>query len=419
MVTAVSVNSQNNLPGESQTYDVVIVGGGIVGATLAIALGQSSLRVAVLEAQTPAQAASRQRYYAMSIMTGQFFQELGLWPQIAHAFTPFSQIRLSDGHHGQTVEFQREELDRQNLGYTGHHQGILHTLQREIDRRDNLHYLAPVQVERVDYLPEKAIAWVRDGDQQCAIVAQVIVGADGPQSPLRQGAAIGTQGWKYWQSCLTFTLEHDPQEKLVGFERFHPTGPMGVLPISDRHCQIVWTNPHRRAQELQQLPLTEFTDQLRHNLNGVLGEVTVTSDRLLFPVKLMQSRDYVRHRLALVGDAAHCCHPVGGQGLNLGIRDAMALAEVLLRAHHQGQDLGTLAILEGYQRWRKPENWIILAFTDFLNRFFSNNVFPLVWVRRGGLWAMAWFKPLKMFALKLMTGLLARHPQVSSRSRDQ
>jgi 2-octaprenyl-6-methoxyphenol hydroxylase len=137
------------------------------------------------------------------------------------------------------------------------------------------------------------------------------------------------------------------------------------------------------------------------------------SQRFLFPVQLMQSDRYTQHRLALIGDAAHCCHPVGGQGLNLGIRDAATLAQVLQDAARKGEDIGNLKVLKRYERWRKLENWTILGFTDFLDRMFSNNWLPLVTTRRLGLWMLRRIQPLKSLALRLMTGLLGRTPQLA------
>ncbi|NEO28775.1 MAG: FAD-dependent hydroxylase, partial [Kamptonema sp. SIO4C4] len=132
-----------------------------------------------------------------------------------------------------------------------------------------------------------------------------------------------------------------------------------------------------------------------------------------FPVQLMQSKQYTQSRLALVGDAAHCCHPVGGQGLNLGIRDASALAEVLQGAMQQGEDIGSLQVLQRYEQWRRGENWVILGFTDFLDRMFSNDWLPLMMSRRWGLWMLQNIQPVKQLALELMTGLKGRTPQLA------
>ena len=144
-----------------------------------------------------------------------------------------------------------------------------------------------------------------------------------------------------------------------------------------------------------------------------MGELSLIGQRHLFPVHLMHSRSYTLPRLALIGDAAHCCHPVGGQGVNLGIRDAAALAQVLQDAAQKRQDLGLLTVLRRYDRWRFLENLMILGFTDVLDRLFSNSLFPLVVLRRAGLWVLQSIQPVKMFALKLMTGLLGRSPEIA------
>jgi 2-octaprenyl-6-methoxyphenol hydroxylase len=188
---------------------------------------------------------------------------------------------------------------------------------------------------------------------------------------------------------------------------------MGVLPLPDNRCQVVWTAPHAEAQALKELDEKEFLALLEQRTGGLLGHLELDSDRLLFPVQLMQSDRYTQSRLALIGDAAHCCHPVGGQGMNLGIRDAAALAQVLHDAHQRGEDIGDIRILKRYERWRKTENLVILGFTDFLDRLFSNRWLPVVAVRRLGLWGLRTVQPLKVLALRLMTGLLGRHPQVA------
>jgi 2-octaprenyl-6-methoxyphenol hydroxylase len=160
------------------------------------------------------------------------------------------------------------------------------------------------------------------------------------------------------------------------------------------------------------MPAADFMAQLEIATGGLLGKLTLDSQRFLFPVKLMQSDRYVTNRLALLGDAAHCCHPVAGQGMNLGIRDAAALAEVIITAHHQGRDIGTVAVLNRYQHWRQWENWTILAFTDFLDRLFSNRWWPAIVVRRWGLVCLQRLPLLKRFSLQLMTGLSGRLPQL-------
>jgi 2-octaprenyl-6-methoxyphenol hydroxylase len=188
---------------------------------------------------------------------------------------------------------------------------------------------------------------------------------------------------------------------------------MGVLPLSENRCQVVWTAPHAEAQALKELDEKEFLALLEQRTGGLLGHLELESQRFLFPVQLMQSDRYTQSRLALIGDAAHCCHPLGGQGLNMGIRDAAALAQVLQEAAKSGEDIGNVKILRRYERWRRLENWTILGFTDLLDRMFSNNWLPLVTTRRLGLWMLRTIHPVKSLVLRLMTGLLGRTPQIA------
>jgi 2-octaprenyl-6-methoxyphenol hydroxylase len=188
---------------------------------------------------------------------------------------------------------------------------------------------------------------------------------------------------------------------------------MGVLPLTENRCHIVWTAPHAEAKALQNLDEATFLQELEYYTGGLLGQLRLESDRLVFPVQLYQSDRYVQPRMALIGDAAHRCHPVAGQGLNLGIRDAAALAQVIAEAHLKGEDIGDLRVLKRYERWRKKENLAILGFTDFLDRLFSNDWWPIVKIRRLGLWLLRNVPPLKIFSLRFMTGFWGRRPSLS------
>jgi 2-octaprenyl-6-methoxyphenol hydroxylase len=170
--------------------------------------------------------------------------------------------------------------------------------------------------------------------------------------------------------------------------------------------------PHKRAIALQSLAESEFLLKLQEHTQGLFPSMKLVTERGVFPVQLMQSNRYASHRLALIGDAAHCCHPVGGQGLNLGIRDAAAIAQIIKKARERGEDIGSLSVLKRYENWRKPENLMILGFTDFLNRCFSNHLLPILLMRRFGIILLRNLPPLKIFALKLMTGSKGRNPQL-------
>jgi len=406
--------TQSSQPSElNLDYDLAIVGGGIVGVTLACGLKNSPLKVVLIEPQPKAVAIRRRQAYALTLQTGRILQGIGVWDEILPKITTFNQISLSDSDHPNVVHFQPEDLGTEGLGYVGEHSVILAAMHDFLDSCENVSWLCPSQVVNVDYQPDFAEIEVEAEGNTQTLRTQLVIAADGSRSPLRQAAGISTYGWKYWQSCIAMTIKTEKSHNNVAFERFWPSGPMGVLPLPGNRCQVVWTAPHAEAQALKDLDQKAFLELLEYRTGGLLGRLELESDRYVFPVQLMQSTRYIQSRLALVGDAAHCCHPVGGQGLNMGVRDAGALAQVLRQAAQNGEDIGQLRVLKRYEGWRQTENLVILGFTDFLDRMFSGNWRPKVTIRRWGLWSLQKVKPLRYLALRLMTGLLGRsiHPQ--------
>lgn len=396
-------------------YDLVIVGGGIVGATLASALHNSGLKICIIEAQTLTKAIQRKQAYALSILTGKIFEGIGVWQDIFPHIGKFKRIRLSDGYYPNIVKFEALDLNTDFLGYVAEHKFVLSALQNFTQKSSYLTWLAPAKVQQVEYQKNSANLTVKIDNEIKTLTCKLVIGADGAKSPLRQEAQIKTRGWKYWQSCVAFTIKHQAPSNDIAFEKFWQTGPMGILPLPGNRCQIVWTAPHKLAKTLQTMDEKDFLAKLETHTGESLGKLELIGDRNLFPVQLMQSKNYVKPRLALIGDAAHCCHPVGGQGLNLGIRDAAALAQVLQEAFANQEDIGQLEVLKRYENWRKQENLTILGFTDLLDRVFSNNFLPIVAIRRFGLWLINQVYPLKIFALEIMTGLKGRKPQLSNK----
>ncbi|MCC0178269.1 FAD-dependent hydroxylase [Waterburya agarophytonicola K14] len=406
------VNSSQSL---NLDCDLVIVGGGIVGATLAAALKNSDLNIIIIEARPLEVAAAKTQAYAFSPLSSRIYEGIGIWDRIFPHIGKYSNISLSDADYSQQVKFDNQDLPGEHLGYVAQHNIVLTILQNHLTDCDNINWLCPVEVTNVTTEKASSTVEVKVNGQQRLIKTKLVIGADGARSHIRHLAGIKTRGWKYWQSCVAFTIKHTALENDTAFERFWPSGPMGVLPLPGNRCQIVWTHPHAEAKALAELDESEFLAKLQTYTGGSLGDLELVSQRMVFPVQLMQCDRYIKPRLALIGDAAHCCHPVGGQGLNLGIRDAASLAQILQTAQQKGQDIGSLKVLKGYEAWRKIENLAILGFTDLLDRIFSNNWLPVVALRRLGLWMMSYLKPLKIFALKLMTGLLGRTPKLAQR----
>jgi 2-octaprenyl-6-methoxyphenol hydroxylase len=402
-------------------YDLAIVGGGIIGNTLAVALQNSGLRVVSIESQSRSISIAKGRAYVLSMLSGQIFDGLGIWKQVLPQVTQFSQIQISDADYRGVVKMYPHDLGTKALGYAASHEVLLTALQAKLQTAENISVMCPAQVVDVNYRDAGAeiTIYTPDTATPTKIHAKLVIAADGAKSSLRSQAGIETTGFNYWQSCITATIKPEQHHQNIAYERFWYAGPIGVLPLADGRCQVVWTLPHQQAEELRDLPVSEFLAELEHCTGGLLGKLALDSQRWLFPVKLMQSKQYTAPRLALIGDAAHCCHPVAGQGMNLGIRDAVALAEVLVAAHQAGEDIGSSAVLNRYANWRKPENWVILAFTDFLDRMFSNRILPIVIIRRIGLFLLDRIPGFKYLALRLMTGLAGKIPQVARPSVDR
>ncbi len=396
-------------------YDVAIVGGGVVGATLACALKDSGLTVVLIEAEARSIATARGQAYNISPLSSRIFNGIDIWNQIRPQLETYMKIRLSDADCPNVVQFVPQDLGAQTLGYVAEHQVLIAALQESLRQSSHVTWLCPATVVKTDIQPDGAtLEIVADGEAK-QIWTRLVVAADGARSPLRQQAGIRTHGWQYWQSCVVATIKPEKSHNHTAYERFWSSGPFAILPLTGDRCRIVWTAPRAEAEAIVALDDDQFLKELTQRYGDHMGKLALEGDRYVFPVQLMHSTRYVLPRLALIGDAAHCCHPVGGQGINMGIRDAAALAQVLQTAHQQGEDIATLKVLKRYERWRKWENLIILGFTDILDRTFSNNVFPIVLVRRLGLWVLQTVLPVKSFALRLMTGLTGRVPKLAQK----
>jgi 2-octaprenyl-6-methoxyphenol hydroxylase len=398
----------------SQIYDLAIVGGGIVGLTLACALKGSGLNIALIEAKPRSAGLNQRRAYHISLMSGRLLNGLGIWAQILPQITTLAQIHLADAECPAVVELQPQDLGTAALGYVAEHRVLLQALQDEL-KSVNMEWLCPASVLGAEYQSDRVTLTLAVDGRERQLQTRLLVAADGARSPIRQQAGIKTHGWQYWQSCITAVIRPEKSHRNIAREHFWSSGPFATLPLPDNRCQIVLTAPHAEAKSLLDLDESAFLSELNRRYAGQLGDLRLEGDRLLFPVQLMHSDRYTQHRLALIGDAAHCCHPVGGQGLNLGIRDAAALAQVLKSAHQRGEDPGAWTVLKRYERWRKLENLVILGFTDLLDRCFSNQWLPLVILRRFGLRCMRLLRPLKFLALRLMTGLMGRSPDLARR----
>ncbi|HSM80824.1 MAG TPA: FAD-dependent monooxygenase, partial [Nodosilinea sp.] len=278
------------------TVDVAIVGGGIVGLTLAAALGDSGMQIAVIETQTAAAAAARQRAYALSLTSADIFKGLGLWPQIGPQICHFDQVQLSDGDYGKVVRFLPTDLGTEAVYYGAEHGVLMAALQGAIAPSPHIHYLCSATLGAMHSQATATVATVTTHEGPITLRSALFVAADGKGSLLRQRAGIGSVGWRYRQSCVTTVLEPEQSHQNTAYERFWPSGPFAILPLPGQRCQIVWTAPHAEAEAILRLPEAEFMAELTQRYGSQMGALKRLTPPALFPVQLMQCDRYVQAR---------------------------------------------------------------------------------------------------------------------------
>ncbi len=401
-------------------YDILIVGGGMVGATLACALGDSPLRVGVIEPQAADRHWPREKYdirvSAITRATQRVFAAVGAWPgMVERRVSPYRAMAVWDASGSGHIEFDCVDIAEPDLGLIVENSVILAALLERLEQFGNIDLLCPARVKQIERRQEAARVTLEDGKE---LTAQLLVGADGAQSWLRDQAGITTTGWSYDQTAVVATIKHSRHHEETAFQRFMPEGPLAFLPLPEQGLSsIVWSVSPEHATELVQMDPARFLDELQTTFGERLGRMESVGPRGAFPLILKHADSYVSDRIALVGNAAHAIHPLAGQGLNLGVSDAAALAEVLLDARERsaGQDLGSWELLRRYERWRKGDNVAVMAAMDGFKRLFSNDVTPLRLLRNAGMSLTNSARPVKNMLIRRAMGLsgdlprLARH----------
>ncbi|MFI4988999.1 MAG: 2-octaprenyl-6-methoxyphenyl hydroxylase [Alphaproteobacteria bacterium] len=357
--------------------EVLIVGGGMVGLTLAAALAGAGVTVVVLDreaAERQQESAFDGRASAIAWGSAQALAGIGLWQAMAPAAEPILDIRVSDGPSLLFLDYRHADVADHALGYIVENSTIRQCLFAKLATLPSATVLAPVELASLERSRSRVRARLADGRE---ITAALAIAADGRNSRLREEAGIAVTAWSYPQTAIVTTIAHERPHHGIAHERFLPAGPLAFLPMPGKRSSIVWTEHAALAPVLLALDDDGFTAELARRFGPYLGRLTLAARRFSHPLALLHAARYVDERLVLVGDAAHAIHPIAGQGLNLGLRDVAALAEVLVDAHRLGLDLGGADLLARYQRWRRFDNVALMAATDALNRLFSNSV-PLV-----------------------------------------
>ena len=401
----------------SERVEVAIVGGGMVGSTLAAALAQAGIPVALIDKADPAaltEEAYDGRTVAIAHATHRLLQATGLWTRIVPHAEPILDIRVSDGPSLLFLHYDHRELGEDPLGYIVENRAVRRSLYARLGGLEGVRFRAPADLARHVVMPDGVALTLADGSE---FTAAVLIAADGGDSALRRAAGIAAAQWDYGQTAIVCTMGHEKPHRGVAHERFLPAGPFAVLPMTDdpRHghrSSIVWTERASLVPAMLALSDADFSLELYRRFGPWLGDVRVLGGRWSYPLRFLHAESYVRPRFALVGDAAHVMHPIVGQGLNIGLRDVAALAEVLVEAKRLGLDPGSTAVLERYQRWRRFDNQVLLTVTDALNRLFSNDLAPLRLARDLGLAAVDRLAPLKRLFMRHAMGTVGELPRL-------
>ncbi|MBX3506474.1 MAG: FAD-dependent monooxygenase [Parvibaculum sp.] len=396
--------------------DILIVGGGLSGLPLALACAQGGLSVTVVDALDPAtatDAAFDGRVSAIAFASCRMLAQLGVTQHLEGQMQPINDIMVSDGRvrEGASpffLHFDHKEIGDEPLGNLIENRHMRIALQKAAADQKLIRLIAPQGVKRVDY-GAQAVATLGNGE---AVSARLCFAADGRGSPTREAAGIKTVGWDYGQTGIVCTVEHEAPHEGVAQEYFLPGGPFAILPMVGDRSSLVWTEKTADAKAILALSDEAFADEMRARFGDYLGACAPVGPRWSYPLTLQLARDYVRPRLALVGDAAHGIHPIAGQGLNLGLRDVAAAAEVVVDAARLGLDIGSLDVLERYQRWRRFDNVALSLLMDGLNRLFSNDIGPVRLARDLGLGIVQQIGPARRFFMRHAGGVVGDLPRL-------
>lgn len=396
-------------------FDILIVGGGMVGATLACALGDTALRIGVIEsAEAPMSWPEEEfdiRVSAITRATEKVFAGVGAWEgMVRRRVAAYSHMHVWDATGSGSIDFDAAGIGESNLGHIIENRVILAALLERMAEFGNIEMICPARVASLERQPDRVVLALEDGRQ---LQARLIVGADGANSWVREQAGITTTGWPYEQTAVVATIKTSKHHQDTCWQRFMPSGPLAFLPLPQGLSSIVWSTSPERAVELTAMPESQFLDELQQAFGDQLGRMESTGPRGAFPLLLRHANSYCAARLVLVGNAAHAIHPLAGQGLNLGVSDAAALAEVLLEAQTDQRGIGELGVLRRYERWRKADNVAVMAAMDGFKRLFSNDNLPLSLLRNLGLNLADHAGPVKDMMIKRAMGLSGDLPRLS------
>lgn len=390
-------------------FDLIIVGGGMVGASLACALQNTPLKIVVIEAfavNSDQQPSYDDRGIALSYGSQRIFEAMGLWSQLAPHSTAIANIHVSDrGHFGATrLSAQAENVPALGQVITARSMGKV--LNQALSQQNNLEMICPAKV--MSLKQHSDFVELILNDDRC-LSSKLVIAADGGNSTIRKLLGLGALERDYQQTAITANITPERQHQGRAFERFTDSGPIALLPMSDNRCSLVWTVKTGDETDILKLSDHDFLAQLQDRFGYRLGKLMQVGQRNSYPLKLMQADQTVQQRIVLVGNAAHSLHPIAGQGFNLGLRDVAALADVLTTKNN---DCGDAELLHDYKQWRQGDQDNVIETTDTLVKLFSNNNPLLGHIRGAGLTLVDAIPPAKHWLAQKSMGLARKQPRL-------
>jgi len=401
--------------------DLIIVGAGMVGSTLALALEGSGLDILVLDA-SPLEAADfdpqggfEPRVSALSAASQRIFERLGAWPEMsARRVSPYTDMHVWDGSGTGQIHFSAETVHAEVLGHIVENRVVQDALLETMQRRGGQRLLGAARFERLERMPQGWQLTLDDGRQ---LNAPLLVAADGANSAVRRLAGCETREWDYLHQAIVTSVRCSEPHQRTAWQRFTDDGPLAFLPLerdSDQHwCSIVWSVTELEARRLMALDDVAFRAALGRAFEQRLGEVEEVDPRLCIPLRQRHAKRYVQPGLALIGDAAHTIHPLAGQGVNLGLLDAAVLAEVIEAAMARGERPEDIRVLSRFERRRMPHNLAMMAAMEGFERLFQADPLPLRWLRNTGLKAVQALPEAKALFVRQALGLSGDLPALA------
>lgn len=410
-------------------FDLIIIGGGLVGASLACALEKSSLRIAIVEAypftsdDTEYQPAFDARSVALSYTSKQVFDGMGLWSSINElGIAEIKKIHVSDRGHAGVTRLNAADENVEALGYVVETRVIGKALFDQLQKQQNVTLIAPAKLKDFDVNTELASAKIEvtgKGEivENKTLTAKLLVAADGDNSFVRRLSGVRIKQRNYEQSAVIANVATDKPHNNQAFERFTDSGPLALLPMAEtdkekNRYSLVWTAKSSEQEEMMSWSDETFLAKLKERFGPRAGQFINVSKRHTYPLSLMRAKEHVQERLAIIGNAAHTLHPVAGQGFNLGLRDVAALSQVIIDASREGRDIGSSENLTQYSDWRKRDHVQTAMATDGLVRLFSNNILPLAALRNLGLLVVDLVPPLKKVFARHAMGFVGKLPRL-------